>query len=252
MDTSTPFHLLIFLDPYAIAQMPPDDYTFILLLLLGFSLGGFFYSFMLLRRARWIMDTPTSKISSAAQGLVELEGIQKNIEGQPIHSPLSNTLCTWYSYSVEKKVLRGKKIRWETVESDTSRFLFGMMDSTGECIINPEKATILGGQHKTWYGFTRQNSAYSPIKSWLFFLPYRYTEHLFKPQDPLYAIGIFHSNQAQIHTLSAQESLDRPYILSTIPQSKLIRDAKSSAAIFFILALLVCAIATDLLNFRPL
>ncbi len=252
MEVSTPFHFLILLDPHLIIQMSSNDYICLILILAGIMLGCFLYTFSLVRRARWIMDTPTSKISSAAQGFVELEGKQKNIEGQPVYSPISNTLCTWYDYSIEKKVRQGKKTHWRTIASGTSQALFGMTDATGECTIDPDQATILGGYTQVWYGLSPKGCEYSRLRAWLIFFPYCYTEHLFKPNDPLYAMGMFHSDESQVHTLSAKDKADRPFILSTTPQATLIRKAKYNAFLLFILTLAVGAAILDLLNFRPL
>jgi hypothetical protein len=49
-------------------------------------------SWMALRKARSIEDTPTSKISSAAQGYVELIGSAKADQAL-LSAPLTNTPC---------------------------------------------------------------------------------------------------------------------------------------------------------------
>ena len=54
-----------------------------------------------LQRARWIEDTPTSRIRSAAQGLVELNGMLDAGGHEPLRSPLSNKPCLWYRFRVE-------------------------------------------------------------------------------------------------------------------------------------------------------
>lgn len=304
MNTITPsFHLLTFLDPQAILQIPANNYTYMIYFLIGVAMICLLCGLAPLRRARRIIETPTSKIMSATQGFVELEGIQKNIENHPIYSPLSKTLCTWYSYSIENIVRRGKSTYRNTIESGTSQSLFRMTDFTGDCVIDPAQATVLGGYTRSWYGSERKGCAYTPFKSWFFPSPYRYTESLFKPEDPLYAMGMLHSinplmtgdpnidiedlvntwkknYQAQLKNLdnnntqqsnptkqeatvkmpkagalrllSSEGCSTRPYILSKIPQTQLIKKYRYEAAAFYITALLLTVIVIDLLSVRTL
>lgn len=53
-----------------------------------------------LRRARAILDTPTSRIGSAAQGIVELVGKGRPLPGAPLLSPMTHLPCLWYRYSL--------------------------------------------------------------------------------------------------------------------------------------------------------
>ena len=53
--------------------------------------------FRFFHRSRIIDDTPTSKIRSAHQGFVELEGVGRLMKGTPIVSRLSKKQCLWYS-----------------------------------------------------------------------------------------------------------------------------------------------------------
>ncbi|MEW5838816.1 MAG: GIDE domain-containing protein [Pseudomonadota bacterium] len=146
---------------------------FFLLFLLGFSLFGFERFLRLQARRRLIEDTPTSRIRSAAQGYVELEGWAQNPSNSPIFSPLTHTECTWYRYKVEERDTdeRGRT-EWKTVRSGTSSHLFLLDDNTGECVIDPDGAIVEPAHQRTWQTGD-----------------YRYTEALILPLEQIYAIG---------------------------------------------------------------
>ena len=154
------------------------------------SCVGFYFAFGFLKRARVIDDTPTSKIRSAAQGYVELVGRSKAMDGPPILSPLTNTVCTWYRYKVEE--IHDKHTR--TLESSTSDNLFYLVGATGNCVIDPEDAIVQPTVKKVWYG-SRNGKKSSFGSSMLSSMGsrYRYTEERMHDNDPLYAIGEFSS-----------------------------------------------------------
>lgn len=171
----------------------------------GASLYGIFRFF---HRSRIIDDTPTSKIRSAHQGFVELEGEGRLMKGTPIVSPLSNRACLWYSYKVEHKVREYdighhdadslSKSNWETVDSGISDNLFLIADETGICVIDPEGAVITPSFSKTWYGSksfdvsdeTTGSSALS-ISTLTGSNKYRYTEKRIDVGEELYLLGRF-------------------------------------------------------------
>ncbi len=169
------------------------------------ALGGFYYAFRWLGRARLIEDAPTAKIRSAHQGYVELAGNARPMAGEPILAPLTGTACCWYRYKIEK---RGDK-NWRTVESETSDGLFLLQDETGHCLVDPEGAEVTPSDRSVWYGHTRYPQDRSPgrqriqrtpllkllgvLNRQIGFSRYRYTEERIYPGDRLYAIGQFKS-----------------------------------------------------------
>jgi len=92
-----------------------------------------------LRRARAISNIATSRIASAAQGYVELQG-RTNITDL-IYSPLSNSPCIWYRYAIYE---RDSDNDWKEVEGGTSSATFDLHDGSGVCTIDPDHAEVMG------------------------------------------------------------------------------------------------------------
>lgn len=148
--------------------------------------------FMFLIRKRMIEDIPTSKIRSAAQGYVELEGMCELMDGPPIVSPLTGSHCAWYQYSIQEQRGSGKNSRWVTVESGRSSELFLLVDDTGQCVIDPDGARVTSRINQKWYGANRDSRPATTGRRW-FSLGgrYRFRESRLQPGEPLYAIGLF-------------------------------------------------------------
>ncbi len=173
---------------------PADDFWVWAAGLVILSAGSFIGAFYFLIRKRIIQDTPTSKVRSAAQGYSELSGKGQLIEGTKITAPLTNTLCTWYKYTIEERRSSGKNRRWVTIESGISDNFFLLVEDTGQVIIDPEGANVTPAEKYTWYGHSKFPSNYPVKKSGFFsfdFGRYRYTEERMHPNDPLYALGLF-------------------------------------------------------------
>ncbi len=179
----------------------------ILFFICAASLYGIFRFF---HRSRIIDDTPTSKIRSAHQGFVELEGIGHLMKGTPIISPLSKKECLWYDYKIEHIATqnrigfsRSANISWEIIDSGVSDNLFLLNDGTGICVIDPEGAAITPSFSNSWYG-TREYSV-NDIHSSSGVLAlknlttsnlmrdksYRYSEKRIDIGDALYVLGRF-------------------------------------------------------------
>ncbi|QYZ66257.1 MAG: hypothetical protein OI74_14725 [Gammaproteobacteria bacterium (ex Lamellibrachia satsuma)] len=171
------------------------------------SLAALFFSFRNLIRARVIEDTPTSRIRSAHQGYVELNGKAAAMKGEPIITPLTHSPCCWFRFKIERKGEKG----WRTVRQGGSEGLFLLKDDSGECIVNPDGADVIPSEKNVWYGSNSLPQAgpatggldYNSsttlfglqlnIRSNSMGSHYRYTEETIYPGDPLYAIGLFKS-----------------------------------------------------------
>lgn len=166
-------------------------------------------------RARLVADMPTSRIRSASQGFTELIGIARKDE-HPNLSPLSGELCLWWRYTIEEYKSSGKSSHWVTIEKKLSSAGFLLEDTTGTCYVEPDGAEISCYHTRTWYGHTRRPVGNNPtsdkpgkhplmMRVGSFGRRYRYTEHLIKEGDPLYALGHFSSHSNPLQHLSLEE-----------------------------------------------
>jgi len=180
-----------------VKHSPSDDFWEIAIVLVALTIGGFIGAFYFFLRKRIIEDTPTSKITSAAQGYVELSGHGKLMDGSIISGPLTNITCTWYSYTIEEHRSSGKNSHWVTIDKGISDSLFLLVDRSGEAVIDPEKANVTPSITDVWHGHSRHPDprGNGTRKKKGFFSVgvgrYRYTEERMHPDDPLYAIGLF-------------------------------------------------------------
>jgi hypothetical protein len=182
-----------------ILAMSRTDY----LVMLGILASGcaylVYHSFRAFRRFRFVDGTATSKIRSAAQGLVELKGLGEWLPGDSITSPFSNSRCIWYHCTIEKRQRRGKRSSWTNIFDECSGDLFRLVDDTGWCVIDPDHAHVIAESDITWYGSsTDSRSKVPPRTRWLSLSiggNYRFRERLIRPATSLYALGEFRSFQ---------------------------------------------------------
>ncbi|MCX7200666.1 MAG: hypothetical protein NTW37_22450 [Proteobacteria bacterium] len=127
------------------------------------------------RRWRLIVDTPTSRIGSAAQGYVELAGTAHWPGDAPLTSELAGVPCCWYWFKVERK---GARDHWSQERDGESFVPFVLDDGSGQCIVHPAEAEVHSHRRKTWIEGDR-----------------RFTEVTILPDDRLYAIGAFSTHQ---------------------------------------------------------
>lgn len=164
-----------------------------LLLLLFFAFILFKSVMHSIKKARFIEDTPTSKIRSAPQGYIELEGTAEPIPALQQQSPLTKRWCCWYSYQVEEYVTRRvgdrKEASWVTLVSGSSPHLFLLKDGTGECVISPLGAEILTSHNDSWTG--NRLPEHLQIGNSSGKHQYRFTESRLEVEDELYALGHF-------------------------------------------------------------
>lgn len=193
-------------DPELISQvrgMATDDFWIFASILIAVGLAGAVGAFLMFKRGRQIEDTPTSRIRSAAQGHVELEGIAQLLPGEPVVAPLSRRMCAWWKFSIEKKETsysNGRsRTRWRTIESGTSDEMFQLTDNTGECVVDPEGATVIPNRKITWYGSSHRPSRAPEKTQWIGFGRYRYKEERIEPGSALYALGWFRTQGGIAH-----------------------------------------------------
>jgi hypothetical protein len=110
--------------------------------LIGF-LGGLFLSyrgFRLLQRKRLILNTPTSKIRSAALGLVEVNGLA--VGPYTIAAPITAKPCFYYRTKAWEYRQSGKKKEWRLVADENLHVPFYLDDNTGKLLIDPDGADM--------------------------------------------------------------------------------------------------------------
>ncbi len=194
---------------HGIAGSDPGHFWIWTLVLLAVSVGGFVATFISLHKARLMENTPTSRIRSAAQGYVELDGYARLLPGPEIASPLSNARCVWWQYRIERQETvwrNGKRsTQWRTIESATSDSLFLLADDTGDCVVDPEGATVYPSLKRQWRGRTPRPQIVPDKPSWLQFGDYRYSERLLQLGDPVYALGWFRSQGQEHHYQEADD-----------------------------------------------
>ena len=170
---------------------------------MGACVGGGWWSLKRMAEARYLQDTPTSKIRSAAQGYVELYGVLQEHKAS-LQARLTGKPCLWWRFKVEEYSSGEKRNSWRVVKSGSSEACFLLSDGTGECLIDPKGAEIRPATKEVW------QSDQAPLTmgggglfDWFSSgKQYRYTEERLHQGEPLYAIGGFRTTGA------SQQGLD--------------------------------------------
>lgn len=91
--------------------------------------------------AQKIKNTPTSKVRSAAVGLVELYGKAESKE--KMLSPLSQRPCAYWKIIAEhESASKNQERTWSKFFTDESKDRFYLRDDTGKMLVEPEGADI--------------------------------------------------------------------------------------------------------------
>ena len=160
-------------------------------------LGGFALWFSSLRRIRRLRDTPTTRIRSAAQGVVELVGQVRPLPGEHLASPMSGAPAVWWDCTVARRDENASgRRRWSSVAQRRSDAAFLLDDGTGACVVQPEGAEVTA-QVRIWYGPTPWPRGGPAGKRWAWLgdAPYRYTERLLPTGHSVYVLGEFRTRR---------------------------------------------------------
>lgn len=87
-------------------------------------------------------STATSKVATAAKGFVELAGVARALNSEPLCDPITSKPCVWYHFETEERKRWGKNSNWRVVNSATSARPFVLDDGTALCAIMSLQATI--------------------------------------------------------------------------------------------------------------
>jgi len=100
----------------------------------------FFRGFRLLQRRRLILDTPVSKIRSAALGMVELSGLA--VGPYTMVAPVTARPCYYYRTLVWEWKQSGKNKQWVKVAGECMHVPFFLDDNTGKVMVDPRGASL--------------------------------------------------------------------------------------------------------------
>ena len=105
--------------------------------------GAFFLyqGFVALKERNLIRNIPTSKIRSAAMGLVELKGTACETQ-EPLTAPVSNKECVYYSYKIQKYRSSKHGGHWRTLKHGSEGNYFWLRDDTGTVLVDTSGAKI--------------------------------------------------------------------------------------------------------------
>jgi hypothetical protein len=111
------------------------------------AMVGFVSWLATFKRAQAIVQMPTSRIGSAAQGYVELYG-RASLEKDFINvAPHSGRQCLWYRYRMYER----DDNDWSEIHHVVSSATFEINDATGVCRVDPDDAEVLGADQHTSY-----------------------------------------------------------------------------------------------------
>jgi E3 Ubiquitin ligase len=96
--------------------------------------------FQLLQRRHLILDTPFSKIRSAAMGLVEMSGLAAG--PYTMNAPITARPCYYYRTLVWEWKQRGKNKQWVKVVAESVHLPFFLDDNTGLVLVDPRQAEL--------------------------------------------------------------------------------------------------------------
>ncbi|MDB6096781.1 MAG: hypothetical protein JWM09_1059 [Francisellaceae bacterium] len=154
-----------------------------------------------------IINFPTSKIRSATQGYVELNGLPQPYDSKPLISKLSKQECVWYRYSISDISRRNRAvIPFWVVEEGASQEPFWIKDETDLCLIHPENAKIISQKKTIWYAEDK-NPDNMQTKRTLKNMNYMFIEELIYSNIPINAMGMFHTIYPQF-TKGDQQKTD--------------------------------------------
>lgn len=188
----------------SVAQMPANEATWIAAILAVMGLAGLLWWWVTLQRGQLMANTPTSRIRSAAQGFVELDGTGHWLPDDRIHAPLTGRSCVWWEYAIHERRTttssKGRRTYWAQIASGRSEEIFLLQDGTGDIVVDPHGAVIFGYASSTWKGHSPRPSAPPASGFSLQFGRYRYRERRLELGADLYALGWLQTETAEADT----------------------------------------------------
>jgi len=147
---------------------------------------------------RYITDTPRSKIASAAQGFVEVQGRCEFYGNRETQGFMSGPPCVWHRYLL-------LRLRAMPLQVGASEIPFVVRDDSGVCVVDPKGAKVVSSSTRNW----------SSDGTWF---SSKYIRHGTK----MYVIGEIradgcslssYNENAEVGSLLAQWKKDKPWLL---------------------------------------
>jgi hypothetical protein len=186
--------------------IPINHLTILSAIAIAGGLYFFFLGFQLLARKRLLLATPTSKVRSAALGLVEVNGMAAGPYTMP--APITGKPCFLY-HTTAWQQRADKKQEWEKIADETLHLPFFIDDATGQLLIEPLGADLdLRRDFREEYASSFfsstffSNEANVPPRVSVFLSRHgivparrlRIEERLIKPEDSLFIAGTLTEN----------------------------------------------------------
>jgi hypothetical protein len=168
------------------------------------AVGGLILSyrgFRILQRKRLILNTPASRIRSAALGLIEVSG--SAVGPYSIKAPLTGNSCYYYRTIAWELRKSGKNDEWRKVADESLHVPFYLDDSTGLLLVNPQGAEMdLHRDFREEYGHSFFSTQDTPDAVRGFLLRYgvggehkvRLEEYCIQPNTALFILGTLAEN----------------------------------------------------------
>ncbi len=119
---------------------------------------------------QYILDIPQSKIGSAAQGFVELQGRCRFYGDRVTQGFTHGPPCVWHRFAIIGMI-------FPLIKTGESEMPFVISDETGDCVVNASGAKVLSSSRRSWFS----QAAYYRI---------RFIRH----GAPVYVIGELRTN----------------------------------------------------------
>jgi len=192
-----------------------------------------------MRLRKLIAGLPTSRISDAHEGLVQLEGRVEAM--QRIKSPFTHTPCVYLNVVVQQESMRQAFLRdafhnrlynvsYKTIIDETDAPPFILNDGTGKAFIAPQDAVTLleSPTYLLSHAGSRASSrmeAYlqrhnKSSKGWFRYKVMRYAENFIKEGEEVYVLGTARpSEPSQGARVAVSKGSDGIFVISTKKES---------------------------------
>lgn len=125
-------------------------------LLIVLPIYSLYFFFREYKAAQAVADIATSKISSAAQGYVEVIG--RGVPSDALVSPVSGVSCLWYDFEhyrtkgwMSRLMLGMDRGDWELIARGKQEAIFAISDGSDRCLVNPKGAQVSNLDYVEWY-----------------------------------------------------------------------------------------------------